>query len=114
MKLTHFCFVFLGMFSVIQEGKEASVKFYNDWVDEVKKTVPKERLLIFSVKQGWEPLCQFLNLPQPSVPFPKSNDSGSINSLIQASKRQSYLGFFALTLPILMAFLALYYKLQIK
>ena len=29
----------------------------------VKETVPPEKLLIFNVKQGWEPLCNFLNLP---------------------------------------------------
>ena len=31
----------------------------------------KHRLLIFEVKEGWEPLCKFLGKPVPDVPFPK-------------------------------------------
>lgn len=41
--------------------------------EEILKTVPKERLIIYNVKDGWEPLCKFLNVPVPSNPFPKSN-----------------------------------------
>ena len=36
------------------------VRFFNDWVDQVKAEIPAERLLVFEVKQGWGPLCQFL------------------------------------------------------
>jgi len=39
------------------------VKLYNDWIEYVKRTVPKDQLLIFNVKQGWKPLCDFLDLP---------------------------------------------------
>ena len=35
-------------------------RFFNDWVDQVKAEIPAERLLVFEVKQGWGPLCQFL------------------------------------------------------
>ena len=55
-----------GMFQVIEEGKEASVEFYDQWIKDVIKTVPKERLLIFNVKEGWEPLCKFLDVPIPN------------------------------------------------
>ena len=37
-----------------------SARFFNDWVDQVKAEIPAERLLVFEVKQGWAPLCQFL------------------------------------------------------
>lgn len=39
-------------------------------IEEVKKHVPKERLLEFNVKQGWGPLCKFLEVPVPDQPFP--------------------------------------------
>jgi hypothetical protein len=71
------------MFQVIGEGKEASVEFYNNWVEQVKATVPKERLLIFSVKEGWKPLCDFLNVPVPNEPFPRKNDTAQIQSMIR-------------------------------
>ena len=31
------------------------------------------RLLVFSVDQGWEPLCKFLDVPVPSTPYPLTN-----------------------------------------
>jgi Sulfotransferase domain len=42
---------------------------------EVQETVPAERLLVWSVSDGWEPLCDFLELPVPDTPFPHLNDS---------------------------------------
>ncbi|THD26459.1 Nad dependent epimerase dehydratase [Fasciola hepatica] len=43
-------------------------------IEEVKRVVPAERLLVFEVKDGWGPLCRFLNKPIPNVPFPRVND----------------------------------------
>jgi Sulfotransferase domain len=40
---------------------------------EVERTIPKDRLLVYDVKQGWEPLCGFLNVSAPSTPFPRRN-----------------------------------------
>jgi hypothetical protein len=41
--------------------------------EEVKRTIPKERLLVFEAADGWEPLCQFLGVPVPAEPYPKLN-----------------------------------------
>ena len=41
---------------------------------EVASTVPRERLLIYDVGQGWEPLCAFLDVAVPDGPFPHLND----------------------------------------
>ena len=54
-----------SMFGVIEEGPEASEAFFNKWVEEVKETVPADKLLVFEAKQGWKPLCEFLGLPEP-------------------------------------------------
>jgi hypothetical protein len=45
------------------------------WTEEVKANVPADRLLVWDVTQGWEPLCEFLELPVPQDPFPNVNDS---------------------------------------
>jgi hypothetical protein len=45
------------------------------WTEEVKSNVPADRLLVWEVSQGWEPLCEFLELPVPDQPFPNLNDS---------------------------------------
>ncbi|MGH9106342.1 MAG: sulfotransferase family protein [Acidimicrobiales bacterium] len=43
--------------------------------DEVKRTVPPERLLVWRPADGWEPLCEFLEVPVPATPLPHINDS---------------------------------------
>ncbi len=42
---------------------------------QVASTVPADKLLEYTVTEGWEPLCKFLNKPVPNVPFPHTNDS---------------------------------------
>lgn len=42
---------------------------------EVQERVPPERLLVFRVQDGWEPLCRFLGREIPAgVPFPHLNE----------------------------------------
>lgn len=36
----------------------------------VQSYVPHEQLLVFNVKKGWKPLCEFLDVPVPEEPFP--------------------------------------------
>ena len=44
----------------------------------VKKTVPKEDLLIWQVKDGWKPLCDFLKKSIPEGPIPHDNRTGDV------------------------------------
>ena len=55
------------------KNKEKVISYFNEYESQVYKTIPKEKLLVYNVKSGWEPLCKFLNVPVPSMPFPKSN-----------------------------------------
>ena len=59
--------------------KVAMIDFFNTWNEEVKRTVPADKLLVYEVKQGWEPLCKFLNVPIPDSPFPKANEHGDFH-----------------------------------
>jgi hypothetical protein len=43
--------------------------------DQVQETIPADRLLVWSVGDGWDPLCEFLEVPVPDTPFPHLNDS---------------------------------------
>jgi hypothetical protein len=47
--------------------------------EEVQQAVPSERLLVWSVSEGWEPLCDFLDANVPDMPFPHLNDSREFN-----------------------------------
>jgi len=41
--------------------------------DAVKAAIPADQLLVYQVKDGWGPLCAFLDVPVPTDPFPRSN-----------------------------------------
>ncbi len=55
------------------KNKEKVLKRYNDHYKEVLRVVPKDKLLLFEASSGWDPLCRFLNVPVPEVPYPRSN-----------------------------------------
>lgn len=42
-------------------------------VDAVYRTIDTDRLLIFDVREGWGPLCTFLERPIPNTKFPHAN-----------------------------------------
>eukprot|EP00357_Protocruzia_adherens_P013372 CAMPEP_0115005812 /NCGR_PEP_ID=MMETSP0216-20121206/20109_1 /TAXON_ID=223996 /ORGANISM="Protocruzia adherens, Strain Boccale" /LENGTH=250 /DNA_ID=CAMNT_0002372239 /DNA_START=166 /DNA_END=915 /DNA_ORIENTATION=+ len=79
-----------GLFGSVMEGEEAAVKFYNDWVEEVKRVVPEDKLLVFSVKEGWEPLCKFLEVPVPEKPYPNVNDTAQMKKALKKYKRAAW------------------------
>ena len=54
--------------------RAAAIAYYQQHIDEVMAAIPAERLLIYSVDQGWEPLCRFLGVPAPVGDFPNVND----------------------------------------
>jgi len=61
------------------KNREYAIYIYNKHIEKISKLVPTERLLKYKVTQGWEPLCHFLDVPIPSVPFPWLNDRRSFN-----------------------------------
>jgi hypothetical protein len=42
--------------------------------EQVKATIPADRLLVWEVGEGWQPLCEFLDVPVPDGPLPHAND----------------------------------------
>ena len=50
--------------------------------------VPKDRLLEWTVEDGWEPLCKFLDKPVPDEPFPHVNaGAGWVGHEMKLAKR---------------------------
>ena len=45
--------------------------------EDVISSIAPERLLVYRVSEGWEPLCAFLGTPVPDEPFPRMNDRAS-------------------------------------
>ncbi|MCW5211363.1 hypothetical protein VU04_00440 [Desulfobulbus sp. TB] len=55
--------------------KEHAIAVFTKHIEEVKKNVPLDRLLVYKIQDGWEPLCQFLQVARPETSFPRVNDS---------------------------------------
>jgi hypothetical protein len=65
------------------EDKAHAIDVFKRHNQEVRDTIDAKRLLVFDVREGWEPLCRFLEVPVPSEPFPRLNDTASTQALIQ-------------------------------
>ena len=57
---------------------------------EVQRKVPPDRLLVYEVKQGWGPLCDFLDAGVPDKPFPRLNDSAEMRARVRMVRAISY------------------------
>jgi hypothetical protein len=67
-----------GTFHGKFQDKDEAIAIFNRHNEEVQRYVPAERLLVYSVKEGWGPLCAFLGVEVPAdKPFPHLNDRGS-------------------------------------
>jgi len=52
---------------------EELVQAFNAHNNAVQEAIPAGRLLVFEVKDGWQPLCDFLETPVPASDFPRTN-----------------------------------------
>jgi len=85
-----------GVFGAVESGQEEAVRFFEAWKAQVIKEVPADRLLVWQVKEGWGPLCQFLGVPVPDLPFPNVNDTPTMLERISKIKR-AVAGTWAIT-----------------
>lgn len=58
--------------------------------DFVRSLVPPERLLEYNVKDGWEPLVTFLEVPHPRVPFPRGNTTEAALRRAESDVKQTF------------------------
>ena len=64
---------------------------FNEWHELVKQKCPKDKFLLFDVREGWEPLCKFLGKPIPDMPFPNTNDTVQMQRLHEAINRKGWI-----------------------
>ena len=65
--------IWVKLFEGKFKDREYAIRNYNAHIEAVKKNIPPERLLVYEVKEGWEPLSKFLDKDVPSSPFPHTN-----------------------------------------
>ncbi|KAH7094592.1 P-loop containing nucleoside triphosphate hydrolase protein [Paraphoma chrysanthemicola] len=58
--------------------EENSKEMYEEHHRQMRKLVPPSRLLEFWPKDGWKPLCTYLEVPVPNAPFPRVNASNAL------------------------------------
>ena len=68
----------------IPSTKEEILTAFHRHIEIVTQTIPTDRLLLFDVKQGWGPLCQFLGVAVPPGDFPKTNNTKDFWDSVQA------------------------------
>jgi hypothetical protein len=64
-----------GTFHGRFEDKAYAISLFEQHNERVKASLPPEKLLVFDVNEGWEPLCRFLEVPVPAMPFPHVNNT---------------------------------------
>jgi hypothetical protein len=60
-------------FGQIPNSDEHFQRCYRRHIAAVRDTVPRDRLLVLNVAEGWGPLCRFLDKPIPGKSFPITN-----------------------------------------
>ena len=65
------------------DNKQDAINRYNEHIEEIKSQIPADKLLIFSVDQGWNPLCEFLEKEVPKTQFPNVNDKAEMKKQIK-------------------------------
>jgi hypothetical protein len=66
-----------GAMSGNHEDDQGLIEIMERWNSQVKETVPADRLLSWYPTDGWEPLCEFLEVDVPADPVPNLNDTAS-------------------------------------
>ena len=74
--------IWQGTFDGKFEDKHHAIEVFDRHNEEVRRRVPQERLLVYEVKQGWGPLCEFLGVEEPDKPFPHLNVAAEMRRMI--------------------------------
>jgi hypothetical protein len=72
-----------GTFGDPPIARETAIAAFRARTEAVRESIPPERLLMFDVTEGWEPLCAFLGVPVPETPFPRTNSTEQFWQLVR-------------------------------
>jgi len=63
------------LFDREMSNKAKLIDVYNRHNEIVQRVIPPERLLVYNLSEGWDPLCRFLNVAVPNEPIPSANST---------------------------------------
>ncbi|MDP9485496.1 MAG: sulfotransferase family protein [Actinomycetota bacterium] len=97
-----------GEFGGRFEDREHAISVFERWSEGVKERVPAEKLLVYEVKEGWGPLCEFLGVDAPEdEPFPHLNDTGVFRRRVRLILAAAAAGVVGAALAVLALILTL-------
>lgn len=64
------------------QDREYMVEFFNRRTAQIIASIPAERLLVYQLSDGWDPLCEFLEVPVPDMEFPRINSRAETRQLL--------------------------------
>ncbi len=66
------------------QDREHMVEFFTKRSEEIVSSIAADRLLIYQVSEGWEPLCEFLDVPVPNTDFPRINSRNETKEMLSS------------------------------
>ena len=98
--------IWVGLFKNNFSDRESTELVYNEHIESVKKTIPADKLLIYRINEGWGPLCEFLNVENPKIPFPKVNDTAEMLRNFAIVKSLPYVLILSIALILVLLFMS--------
>jgi hypothetical protein len=106
-------FGFFGAKSHV-EIRDRARSVYQSYYRDVRAMVPEERKLEYRIGDGWEPLCRFLDVDVPDVPFPRDNHSASHDQEAKARVRLIWTAGAKVAVPLVLGLIAVWAGLAYK
>lgn len=76
--------LFEARFTSAIHDREAAIAAYERHNANVRATAPRDRLVEWTPKDGWEPLCKALGVPVPAEPFPHVNSTDEFRARVES------------------------------
>jgi hypothetical protein len=70
------------------DDRAHAISVYEKNNSDVQKAFSGDRLLVYELGAGWEPLCRFLDVPIPEAAFPRTNSAEDFGATIGEFRRR--------------------------
>ena len=80
------CLILEKTFDGRFEDRAHAIGVFERHNEAVRKETPAERVLVYEVGDGWEPLCAFLERPIPDEDFPHVNSTEEFAGRLEAMR----------------------------
>jgi hypothetical protein len=78
--------IFEARFTAAIHDRHAAIAAYERHNANVRATAPRDRLVEWTPKDGWGPLCKALGVPVPAEPFPHVNSTDEFKARVASGR----------------------------